>query len=592
VGGEEEGIGNHCAIAVGQDGVVHIAAYNTTLRRIEYLFRDSEGAWGREHVVIPGTNWGTHIGIFLGSDNIVHLSFREESLQDLWYARRVGGTWSVEYVDGDGEWLGAYSSIIETDDGSVHVVYNVHYPTESDDPSYVRYAVRINNRWVKSTLSEEILSGVETSMVEGKDGLINIFTGHNRNPKLVRFEVSLACAAYGSPEDTNCDGVPGTDADGDGHASLETGGRDCDDVDPGVRPDWFTSLALDSGDKVGQYASMVVDADNVLHVAYYSEASMSVEYASLSPEGHLMSETVMDSNDDVGKGISLAVSNVEGVAAVHVAYYNATLKELWYSVRTEGGWQEEVVHATADPTEDMGRNCSLVVDSEGTPHIVYQDFVDGHLRYAVRQSGMWESMVIPHGGKAGEYSALSLRGDQLIVAFRDDATYAVKLLRATLPVAAEGDWGEPQVVDASGGGSALAMGVDSAGRVHVVYRDAVDKLRYAMEKPDGWELHTVDGEASVGLIADMLVDANNVVHVVYKDTSAGVLKYASNVYGMASGWFVESVTGVNDGACGGLSGKCGDYPSVQIDKIGRLHAVHYDPIGRRLLYARKSCLGY
>jgi hypothetical protein len=36
--------------------------------------------------------------------------------------------------------------------------------------------------------------------------------------------------------DVNCDGVPGTDADGDGIAAIGAGGRDCDDTDPAIHP--------------------------------------------------------------------------------------------------------------------------------------------------------------------------------------------------------------------------------------------------------------------------------------------------------------------------------------------------------------------
>ena len=42
--------------------------------------------------------------------------------------------------------------------------------------------------------------------------------------------------------DQNCDGVDGVDADGDGIASVESGGDDCDDdnVDITIGDTWFT----------------------------------------------------------------------------------------------------------------------------------------------------------------------------------------------------------------------------------------------------------------------------------------------------------------------------------------------------------------
>ncbi len=41
----------------------------------------------------------------------------------------------------------------------------------------------------------------------------------------------------GEGVDQSCDGVDGVDDDGDGYASDESGGEDCDDTSPEVSPD-------------------------------------------------------------------------------------------------------------------------------------------------------------------------------------------------------------------------------------------------------------------------------------------------------------------------------------------------------------------
>ncbi len=41
---------------------------------------------------------------------------------------------------------------------------------------------------------------------------------------------------YGDGIDANCDGADGIDADGDGHGSRDSGGPDCDDLEPSVHP--------------------------------------------------------------------------------------------------------------------------------------------------------------------------------------------------------------------------------------------------------------------------------------------------------------------------------------------------------------------
>ena len=53
----------------------------------------------------------------------------------------------------------------------------------------------------------------------------------------------------GDDVDQNCDGVDGTDADGDGYASNASGGTDCDDLEPGVHPGadevWYDGVDQD-----------------------------------------------------------------------------------------------------------------------------------------------------------------------------------------------------------------------------------------------------------------------------------------------------------------------------------------------------------
>jgi hypothetical protein len=54
---------------------------------------------------------------------------------------------------------------------------------------------------------------------------VNTFVSHVTNRRLERDGI-----------DQNCDGVDGVDRDGDGYASIRTGGTDCDDRDPRVHP--------------------------------------------------------------------------------------------------------------------------------------------------------------------------------------------------------------------------------------------------------------------------------------------------------------------------------------------------------------------
>lgn len=600
----EEGVGNHCVIGVDSKGNVRIAAYNETFKRLEYFSKDIGSNWESEIVDDESADMGTHIGIFIDNNDNTHLSYRDEAKRDLYYAAKNGQVWKRELVDG-GAWVGAYSSVVVDSFGVVNVVYLEHLKMIGQDVSYSKMAVKSDGRWTISILSMEYFSGVEHGVLIDKNNVVNVFTSHNKQANLLHFEATLACSAYDVYGDSDCDRVDGVDLDGDGYASVASGGTDCDDGDATVKPDWFTAFALDEAENVGESSAMALDASNTIHVAYHSIENLSLQYFSRTSSGVITREVIDDSNEEVGsKGIALVPSQkrTEATATspeviedrVHVAYYNAARRALYYAMRYEGVWTRQLVDDPDDTSSDVGMNASIGVDSDSCVHILYRDKVAGKLKYATNRTGSWVSMTVPTEGGAGENSALVVRKKGVYVAYRDEGSYGVKFLSATVPVETEEDWGEAQLVDGNGGGDALSLGVDSDGSAHISYRDSKKMLRYALQKDDGWEIFGIQSGTDVDTGARMAVDEDGFVHVVYRDSKLGCLKYAWNSREAKGEWLVEEVKGKGESLCGGLIQECGGVPSVQFDTVGRLHAVHWGDDGDngRLLYSIKSCLGY
>lgn len=79
-----------------------------------------------------------------------------------------------------------------------------------------------------------------------------------------------ATETFGDNIDQNCDGVDGIDADGDGYASIESGGDDCDDTESSVNP----GGAEICGDSVDQDCSGAdLSCDDMDDDGYASESS-------------------------------------------------------------------------------------------------------------------------------------------------------------------------------------------------------------------------------------------------------------------------------------------------------------------------------
>jgi len=103
-----------------------------------------------------------------------------------------------------------------------------------DNSSYggLRFATDENGSWSWVNVDRETQTGQYTSSLalRGRDVHIVYL---DRGAGVVRYAVGEAtCPEQGDALDRNCDGADGTDADRDGHASLASGGDDCDDGDP------------------------------------------------------------------------------------------------------------------------------------------------------------------------------------------------------------------------------------------------------------------------------------------------------------------------------------------------------------------------
>ena len=589
---EEERAGQFSSMTLDSLGKAHIATYNATFESLEYI-TNAGGGWSRTTVDASKPQIGKYTSIATDSKGAVHISYRDKLLEDLRYASNSTGTWTVDVVDGESAWVGSDTAIVIDVDDNVHITYN------QGDADYLRYATRRENQWSKAIVEQSLPCGLQNSLViDG--GVAHIFTGHNNLGQMLHVTVELNCLEFDMAGDTNCDGVDGFDGDLDGFASLDSGGNDCDDEDFDIQPGWVTRVVADEESNVGEFASLAIDAQNIIHASYFAALSQNLKYARREPDGNWVIETAHADGNNVGQYSAIAVSAVEPddltqQALVHIAYYNDTTGELWHAVRQDGIWTPEVVHATPEAGENVGRYASIAVDENGVVHIAYADVLEGKLLYATNHSGTWVNMEVPNDGDAGEHTSIAVEDGQLYIAYLAGSTDDLMLAEAALPLTGPGDWGDPELVDGntSSVGEAVSLAVDGKDRVHITYRDSTARtLQYALRRSGKWSLRTVDTEVDMSKWSSLDLDGNSMVHVAYKDMDSDSLLYATNVVTDNNLWFMEAVNGVNDDTCGGLTTECGDYAALQFDTIGRLHALHYDTINKRLLYSRKSCLGY
>lgn len=186
-----------------------------------------------------------------------------------------------------------------------------------------------------------------------------------------------------------------------------------------------------------------------------------------------------------------------------------------------GEWYIEI----PDGTGDAGWCISSVLDKNDKPHISYDyGFTGGdNLMYAYKEGSSWRTEVVD---KAVAYSgcATSIGVDSSGRPRIAAGPYAShRGLRF-----AEKSGSQWNTVTLDGGVKvrALALGVDSRDRPHIMYADYEKyDLKYAYHDGSSWHIATVDTtpQSLIGHV-DMAVDGADHLHVIY--THDGKLKYA------------------------------------------------------------------
>jgi hypothetical protein len=151
-----------------------------------------------------------------------------------------------------------------------------------------------------------------------------------------------------------------------------------------------------------------------------------------------------------------------------------------YAELSDGLWLVK----TADFAPLTGKWHSMVVDAQGRAHISYDSFVNGELRYAVKDRSNWNIRIADSRQASSIHESLGM-------------------------------------------GSSLVL--DDKGLAHISYQTD-SQLKYAEEQPDGlFKTRVVDGLRNpwgswVGYRTSLLLDKDRLPHIIYEDS--GNLKHA------------------------------------------------------------------
>ena len=276
-------------------GVLHLAYYDVSTRKLMYSTRLTDGKWTTPTRIDNGDDVGQYVSLAVDSTGKPGVSYYDGRNQDLKYAAYNGATWDSVTLDSKGS-VGQFTSLTYDAAGEAAIAY---YRKTSGDLRLVRYN-RNTSAWTRETIDADGDVGRYASIGYFRDD--DFVTDANGNSTGVNTE-TLAIAYA---DDTNgalkyYRNSTGSEASGGG----------------------VLKATVDDISGVAHIALSLIDQNGVgaLRIAYQDTKNSDVKVA-YREAGVFHTKTILSSGT-VGTNID---SYVDGNDTYHVVYYDKSRK--------------------------------------------------------------------------------------------------------------------------------------------------------------------------------------------------------------------------------------------------------------------------
>jgi hypothetical protein len=236
-----------------------------------------------------------------------------------------------------------------------------------------------------------------------------------------------------------------------------------------------------------------------------------------------------------------------------------------------------------DSTGTVGRRVAMATDNQGTPHIVYEDATNLHIKYARPNTSGWTIQRVDASTESSQWPAIALTsaGEPRVV-------YLVAgSMHYAYPVSQT--WWQYLGPDAV---SEPSLAMDSAGRPHIAYRNGSGQVAHTYwfgttlytdsYDPRDWSFASINSNSPFGFSFEM--DGSDDPHISYV-ADRGATSSLGYVRAQTSGGSTLTSEYVDD-SIGAVSDGYTCNSSLVLDNTGVVHVAYCD-VGT-LTYAHQS----
>jgi len=314
-------VGLYTSMALDNSGNAHISYRDNTICCLKYAKYDGS-SWQVNAVDITGGGDAFYTSIAVDTSDNPRISYYDDSNDDLKYAYHDGSSWHIEVVDTTDD-VGQYSSIALDISDNPHISYLDVTNTD------LKYAYHDGSSWQ--------IESVDTTAEAGS-------------------HTSIALDASGNPHISYFGSYPNHYLN---YAYYDGSSWQIESVDTTGYVGYYTSICLDSSDNP--------------HISYYDYTNGDLKYAYY--DGSSWQLESIDTEGVVGINTSIALDASD---KPHISYYDGTNDDLKYAFSDGPIWRREKV----DTVGYVGRFTSIALDVLDNPHITYYDSNNRDLKYA------------------------------------------------------------------------------------------------------------------------------------------------------------------------------------------------------------------
>ncbi len=287
---------------------------------------------------------------------------------------------------------------------------------------------------------------------------------------------------------------------------------------------WFTMDIAPGGGYSELFTRITLDADGNPQICFTPGV---LKYASF--EHHKWNIQQIDpQSGEIDYTCSLAVG-ADGTR--HVLWYQyggpggGFFLHVKYAALRNGAWMAR----TVDFDGQSGKWNSMVLDAQGNPHVTYDSFLKGELKYAYWDGKEWKRTVVdspnisPNGlNSHGPGNSLVLNGEgKAQISYEEDSTVKYAWER-------DSSWKIDIVDNVTLSGSWIGyrtrQALDPQGNPHIVYEDA-GAVKHAYWDGSKWKIQVVSAAGpNQHRYENIAIDQKGNIYISYRDAVDGSVK--------------------------------------------------------------------